>query len=98
MVPNVRHGDRVGELRALADEILFTEVESETVRRIYQPQYSEDRDERVGVLSYREVTGVERDGVAVRLRTGTGEEGFAFERDADADVFASLVSERIDDR
>ena len=95
MIPNVRRGEELGELRALADEIRFTTAETEVVRRDYAPAYTRESDEHVEVLRYEDVAGVAREGSRVRLETPGGAETFAFGRDADAESFAALVSARV---
>jgi hypothetical protein len=95
LIPRVRRGGRVGELRALADEILFTESEGEVVKKDYSPAYTEEREERVEGLLYGEIAAVERTGSSVTVRTRSGEDAFEFDREADAESFESLVSTRI---
>jgi hypothetical protein len=95
MIPNVRHDEDLGELRALADEILFTTADTDIVRRDYTPAYTQESDEHVDALRYDDVTGVVREDARVRLETSLGDETFAFERDADAESFAALVSARV---
>jgi len=95
MIPNVRHGEELGELRALADEILFTTAETDIVRRDYTPAYTRESDEHVEALRYDDVTGIAREDARVRLETLGGDETFSFDRNADAESFAALVSARV---
>jgi hypothetical protein len=97
-VPGVRKGELRGDLRALADRILFTCAHVETVRPDYTPAYAERKDEHVESTAYSDVSRVERGGDSVRLQTAGGEEEFGFDREADAETFAALVEARMPPR